>query len=600
MYAVPTVVSTSFNYPGNSWNAKHHNSTSALTNDEWHHLCWVYSGNSAKFYVDGVATESPSGVSATNAIPSYADILVGAGYVMADNTAFSIDNLNNFVNGAIDDVRIYRDALGESDVALDRSASEPLDGKNIIAAYDFSKINGLSVTDISGNGHTGTLVGFPENAPGYQITITKPDETEGTLEVFAGETKIASGRKLEQGTAITIVATPATYYTIKEVNVNGSAITPVNGTYTFVTGAEPTTVSAIFERDPDAPVEYCIPSLTVSRTDRYINTLSISDSDDSEAEIEGTGKTSGRAIYADRKTSVFTTSAGATVTFTITDGGGEWVHSYLYIDFGKDGTFDVDPAIIAANGDLVGFDRYDGGAGTFYDSEGNRYSDGHTYLFHRASNMVPSETTFTLPDDIAPGDYTARFKLDWNSVDPCGDTQIATNGGCILDFTIRIESNSPMVPINIAVTGNGTAELWTDGSTNGPAGTKVNNGDMIDPNGTMPYLFVKPDEGWTVESATFGNGENDNQALNLIPTAATAGEYAGWQYCVLPQLTDNNIVAVVFTEDTTSAIDGIGMDPADGPIEMFNMQGIRVNGNTLVPGHYILRQGKKTAKILVK
>lgn len=42
------------------------------------------------------------------------------------------------------------------------------------------------------------------------------------------------------------------------------------------------------------------------------------------------------------------------------------------------------------------------------------------------------------------------------------------------------------------------------------------------------------------------------------------------------------------------------MDPADGPIEMFNMQGIRVNGNTLVPGHYILRQGKKTAKILVK
>ena len=42
------------------------------------------------------------------------------------------------------------------------------------------------------------------------------------------------------------------------------------------------------------------------------------------------------------------------------------------------------------------------------------------------------------------------------------------------------------------------------------------------------------------------------------------------------------------------------MDPADGPIEYFNLQGVQVSGENLIPGFYIVRQGDKTAKILVK
>ncbi len=58
IYTVPANTSVSFNYPGSSWNAKHHNAGKHISTDEWHHLCWVYSGTSSAFYVDGVATPS--------------------------------------------------------------------------------------------------------------------------------------------------------------------------------------------------------------------------------------------------------------------------------------------------------------------------------------------------------------------------------------------------------------------------------------------------------------------------------------------------------------------------------------------------------------
>ena len=81
---------------------------------------------------------------------------------------------------------------------------------------------------------------------------------------------------------------------------------------------------------------------------------------------------------------------------------------------------------------------------------------------------------------------------------------------------------------------------------------------------------------------------------------ATAAGLEGYQFKALAKTAGNVIIAVTFTEDSTSAIEGIGIDPENGPVEYFNLQGVQVSGENLAPGFYIVRQGDKTAKILVK
>lgn len=56
---------------------------------------------------------------------------------------------------------------------------------------------------------------------------------------------------------------------------------------------------------------------------------------------------------------------------------------------------------------------------------------------------------------------------------------------------------------------------------------------------------------------------------------------------------------VTFVEEV-QGIDEIGIDPTDGPIEYFNLQGMKVDAENVVPGFYIIRQGNKTAKVLVR
>lgn len=53
---------------------------------------------------------------------------------------------------------------------------------------------------------------------------------------------------------------------------------------------------------------------------------------------------------------------------------------------------------------------------------------------------------------------------------------------------------------------------------------------------------------------------------------------------------------------STSAIGGIESDVIDenAPVEYYNIQGVKVSGDNLAPGFYIVRQGKKVSKIFVK
>lgn len=66
---------------------------------------------------------------------------------------------------AIGGLHFYKRALSAEEITADATAEVGPETDGLVAAYDFQNITGLRVTDISGNGHTGTLVGFTTELP---------------------------------------------------------------------------------------------------------------------------------------------------------------------------------------------------------------------------------------------------------------------------------------------------------------------------------------------------------------------------------------------------------------------------------------------------
>lgn len=59
-------------------------------------------------------------------------------------------------------------------------------------------------------------------------------------------------------------------------------------------------------------------------------------------------------------------------------------------------------------------------------------------------------------------------------------------------------------------------------------------------------------------------------------------------------------IKCTFKGQGAAAIEGIEIDSANAPIEFYNLNGVRVNGDSLAPGIYIRRQGNDVKKILVR
>lgn len=87
---------------------------------------------------------------------------------------------------------------------------------------------------------------------------------------------------------------------------------------------------------------------------------------------------------------------------------------------------------------------------------------------------------------------------------------------------------------------------------------------------------------------------NGLAAYELAPRSGVNGSKAN-----IEKLTDNAIKYLA-KNATTTAIAEVGAENADAPREYFNLQGIRVNSDALIPGIYVVRQGAKTSKVIVK
>lgn len=103
-----------------------------------------------------------------------------------------------------------------------------------------------------------------------------------------------------------------------------------------------------------------------------------------------------------------------------------WMNTYLYIDRDNNGIFEaaVAPDGSACGGsDLIAYSNY-----KTFNSVGVKTENG---------NVVPLPA-FYIPENLEPGTYRARFKLDWDNIDPAGSDNIVSDGGAIVDFSLTV------------------------------------------------------------------------------------------------------------------------------------------------------------------
>lgn len=226
-----------------------------------------------------------------------------------------------------------------------------------------------------------------------------------------------------------------------------------------------------------------------------------------------------KAIYWDKRDTKITVHPGDHVTVTTT-GSGEWMHDFLYVDWNDDGQFvpnyDATTHTLQAGSELVAFERYTSDTTdpkTFYNDKGEAAADGHLRLndFH---------LEFDVPEDQAVGEFTARFNVDWNSIDPCGnpgpDNLMTDNGGCIADFTLDVQAAPEKFALTLDQPEGATLKLFLSDET-GTKGQETTARAFV--SGQQLLLEVTPEEGYTVQSVT-----QDGDEISVFPLTADASK----------------------------------------------------------------------------
>lgn len=535
-----TRFSTNLSPAGSPWGGKGNGTGVTFTENQWVHLTWVFdwNENTTNIYVDGVLGESKSlaGEFQTMSMVNDFDVLVGAGYSNSDGSA-SVPAF--FMNGEMDDLRFYNKALTLDEIKADMDATVDGTTDGLVAAYDFTDISGVEVPDISGHGHTGTLVNFPNYSTLYTVTIAAPDPEQGTLKVMNGSTEVVSGTGIPENTRLTVVAEPADGYQLKEIRVNDVALETNVNTFTLT---QETTVAAEFEEVAPA---YCTYEGNSSHDQRYVRSITMNGGTSPfSVSVYSTAK---QAVYVDKTDHVFEAYAGEEIQ-PVVNWAGEWMHGYLYIDYDKDYTFSYtlgSDDYPTADGELVSY--------TFYSpstSQWGRNSKGETTKNDSRLDNVPS---FTLPESLAPGDYRVRLKIDWCHLDPCGHPEesknpLTGNGGNIVDFTLRVVERPATYTVTLPETvENGTLTVMNGGSALVPGANTVEENSEL-------TITATPAEGYNLASLTV-NG-----------SAFTSGD----TYTV----TGNTEIAVSFAEiPVVTHIITYSVKQGEGTITLSNLEG---------------------------
>ena len=160
------------------------------------------------------------------------------------------------------------------------------------------------------------------------------------------------------------------------------------------------------------------------------------------ATIDNTSSPARQNLYQDLTSQKFYCVAGEQLTASFTKGSSEdnfWLNGYIYIDDDKNGQFEygVNSADHKPTGDLYAYSFYTESTSsdeTGYNSAGQQLTG-----YSRSTHNPPS---FVAP--TVPGVYRMRYKADWCSIDPGGDTNNTFGGtfttykGSIFDVTLVV------------------------------------------------------------------------------------------------------------------------------------------------------------------
>ena len=207
--------------------------------------------------------------------------------------------------------------------------------------------------------------------------------------------------------------------------------------------------------DEKYPVSFDKTALNTSAHGRMLNSFSLQQAG-KEKQTKSV-KTS-KAAYEDHTADEpFTVEAGSELTASF-DYTGEWMHSFVYIDFDNDGDFSYKEGQWDQTGtDLVAY--------SFYSLDSNPKNDTSGYNSVGDELTGDARNTYAAPSFKAPakaGEYRIRFKFDWNCILPGGSSSILADGGGVWDATLKVVE--PVVDgistINAEVA-NGEVQLFT-------------------------------------------------------------------------------------------------------------------------------------------
>ena len=315
----------------------------------------------------------------------------------------------------------------------------------------------LTLKDVTLNEKTQDLVftgALPTPQPGGQEPLAEEGETT------PAEPAMVLNATADEATATFLGATSAT--AVFNVIMNDEAETENDAfALTFTITAGEKTLGGEFnyvKKDPDTPDEkYPVnfdKTAKSTHSSRALNSFSLQQTGkDKQTESVYASK----AAYEDHTSKVFTVEAGSELTASF-DYTGEWMHSFVYIDFDNDGQFSYKEGQWDQTGtDLVAF--------SFYSLDSNPKNDTSGYNSVGDELTGDARNTYAAPSFKAPakaGEYRIRFKFDWNCILPGGSSSILSDGGGVWDATLKVVE--PVVDgissINAEVA-NGETQLFT-------------------------------------------------------------------------------------------------------------------------------------------
>ena len=296
---------------------------------------------------------------------------------------------------------------------------------------------------------TGTL---PTPQPGGQDPLAEEGETT------PAEPAMVLNATADEATATFLGTTSAT--AVFNVIMNDEAETENDAfalTFTITAGEKTLGGEFNYEKQDTPDEKYPVnfdKTAKSTHSSRALNSFSLQQTGkDKQTESVYASK----AAYEDHTSKVFTVEAGSELTASF-DYTGEWMHSFVYIDFDNDGDFSYKEGQWNQTGtDLVAY--------SFYSLDSNPKNDTSGYNSVGDELTGDARNTYAAPSFKAPakaGEYRIRFKFDWNCILPGGSSSILSDGGGVWDATLKVVE--PVVDgissINAEVA-NGETQLFT-------------------------------------------------------------------------------------------------------------------------------------------